>query len=592
MDQTFKKNLALGSIITLLVFVPFFSGGRNNIFAFLIAIIFVLFAAFFIKDSPELPDFKNKYVLSFAVFLIVATISTFISPNFFVSLSALLWWLIYFLVFVCCSALFKNKVHLEIFLKVMIAVAVIFGIIGIFLFLKDADPYLRMQPIFEQHNAFGAFLLLPIFSSLGFFMQRALEKKTKAHWFIVSAFLISILFLTFSRGSMLSLVAPTIVGIIFFIRIYSGKVGLKISGIILSIFLGAAVCAGAVFYFHGLLTKNTTEPVIIYQNETAEANGMSLRFHYWKDAVDIFLKKPLAGVGLGNYPEGLRVYRSIDALYTADPHNMYLKVLAETGIGGIAAIIFLLLIFITIVKRIRTFENPLNLMFALGIVALLIHGGMDADWWFPANTLVFFAAAGGSVASETKGNSRKIFGNILFVLSVIIFIFGFLIFKTVNHLEDGKFFVMKDKKDLAREEFKAAESTNYFKNSDVPFWWGVMDDTTQLLDEALQYSPQNASIYQAKAEALMKLKGDEREIEKNLQAAITFNPASSYMTTIELADLYITQGRKNDAKKLLEENLPWFERYQSSDVFKSDPNKDLISSNIKILTDKLDLLRK
>lgn len=73
--------------------------------------------------------------------------------------------------------------------------------------------------------------------------------------------------------------------------------------------------------------------------------SVSQRLVYWQNALRIFRDAPLAGVGIGDYPE---VYRAVNERYTPawapawNPHNHYLYVLTSTGLLGGVLLVALL----------------------------------------------------------------------------------------------------------------------------------------------------------------------------------------------------------------------------------------------------------
>jgi O-antigen ligase len=74
---------------------------------------------------------------------------------------------------------------------------------------------------------------------------------------------------------------------------------------------------------------------------------MGIRPVMWETTASIVREAPLIGHGLGSFPEQYRRavaqrYTGWKATLTADPHNQYLLILAETGLLGLAAFAFLL----------------------------------------------------------------------------------------------------------------------------------------------------------------------------------------------------------------------------------------------------------
>ena len=76
--------------------------------------------------------------------------------------------------------------------------------------------------------------------------------------------------------------------------------------------------------------------------------------------------------GLLNLPDG----------WTGDAHNLYLELLAETGLIGFAGFSILIVLALrTAVKQLRRTENHFSKMTALAIFAaicgVLVHGSVD-----------------------------------------------------------------------------------------------------------------------------------------------------------------------------------------------------------------------
>jgi O-antigen ligase len=101
--------------------------------------------------------------------------------------------------------------------------------------------------------------------------------------------------------------------------------------------VGAAIAAGV-----AARSDRMTRYVISTILEPDRNPGVGMRLNAWRDAVHLFRTRPITGTGLGTYDE--MTYRLEST--TADPyfrqqgwhaHNVYLHVLAETGILGLLA---------------------------------------------------------------------------------------------------------------------------------------------------------------------------------------------------------------------------------------------------------------
>lgn len=126
-----------------------------------------------------------------------------------------------------------------------------------------------------------------------------------------------------------------------------------------------------------------------------------LRYYIWKDAITIFTKKPIFGVGVNNLNAAAQKYLASDSYYLLgsweDPHNFIISLLCYTGIVG--CIIFLKIIYDLIKSAI-----VLNLNFELlFIISMLIIGLLDIGIIFDGRILsITFWYIFGIIKSEKK----------------------------------------------------------------------------------------------------------------------------------------------------------------------------------------------
>src|SRR5260221_114141 len=105
------------------------------------------------------------------------------------------------------------------------------------------------------------------------------------------------------------------------------------------------------------------------------------RLAVWQAAATLFFGHPFLGVGYGNYR-----FLYADFIRGAEPgrldaHNLYLQLLAETGVVGFLTFTILLGVFLVVsLKSIRE-QDPLSRIIAFGVCgaisATLIHGMVD-----------------------------------------------------------------------------------------------------------------------------------------------------------------------------------------------------------------------
>jgi O-antigen ligase len=109
--------------------------------------------------------------------------------------------------------------------------------------------------------------------------------------------------------------------------------------------------------------------------------------------------------------------KSDGALRVPQAHNDYLQIVADCGVvGGLIAIWFLIILFRTVMRGIRsrdTLYAGLALGSGSGIFALLVHSLFDFNLQLPANALLFlvllaiavYAAAAAKLESRAPGQS-------------------------------------------------------------------------------------------------------------------------------------------------------------------------------------------
>jgi len=126
------------------------------------------------------------------------------------------------------------------------------------------------------------------------------------------------------------------------------------------------------------------------------------RYKNWTQATGMIQDYPLGGVGLGNYAKTVDPTAADRSSIYA--HNLFLDIAAETGI--LNAIIFLLLIFVSVWRNIRN-NNMISLGVAAGLIAFLIHSIFDTALYSPqVLTLLLIIIALGLNGNEKLKNQN------------------------------------------------------------------------------------------------------------------------------------------------------------------------------------------
>jgi O-antigen ligase/GR25 family glycosyltransferase involved in LPS biosynthesis len=137
--------------------------------------------------------------------------------------------------------------------------------------------------------------------------------------------------------------------VLLFITAFAVALGFwrgRARGVALAVVFALAVGAAQ---FSPLIKKRFTQAVeeVTQTDTAAELTPMGIRVMMWETAAAIVREAPFIGHGLGSFAEEYRRevkqrYTGWRATLTADPHNQYLFILAETGLLGMGAFVWFL----------------------------------------------------------------------------------------------------------------------------------------------------------------------------------------------------------------------------------------------------------
>ena len=248
----------------------------------------------------------------------------------------------------------------------------------------------RAYGTFEQPNPFGGFLgliwPLPLGLALGILDLRFRAPRFLPSSFfllLLSAFLLSALYTSYSRGAWLGAAAAGMVMLIFYPRRWAHGLGLGL----------AAVGGAALLLSSGLLPVSLTARLAGITDflNVVDVRGLPItdanfaiveRLAHWQAALGMMRAQAWLGVGLGNYSAAYANYALINwPLSLGHAHNIYLQMWAETGLLGLMAYlsIWLTALALTVqaVRRASGWQRGLALGL-LGVWAhLLAHQAVD-----------------------------------------------------------------------------------------------------------------------------------------------------------------------------------------------------------------------
>lgn len=112
-----------------------------------------------------------------------------------------------------------------------------------------------------------------------------------------------------------------------------------------------------------------------------------------KASLEVFSQRPILGVGLNNFLTQLPTTEAFNKILIIQPvHNIYLLVLAETGILGLLPVFILLILFL---------KNIKNTFLLSAFLFVLVTGLFDHYWLtLPQNTLLLSILIGFSLRRD------------------------------------------------------------------------------------------------------------------------------------------------------------------------------------------------
>ncbi len=327
-----------------------------------------------------------KFTLPITIFLLSATISIFISPN---KLAALGIWKAYFIepvlfLIVFIDVLKENKNFYNFIASALSIPALYISIFAIYQkftgFLVPLEywqnSYHRVTSFFSYPNAIGL-LLAPIvvilfgalISPFPFSTARetrpATSLRLRIYFFTVAILSIAAIIFAKSEGAIIALIAGAFI-FIFLLPARRDEECLvsttprKIKNLSLIITIIVISLSAGVYFKYGkewnLLFSKTNlfkldnacdnSACEIYQKLTFQDVSGTLRRQMWQETFAMLKNRPVFGAGLAGYQETMKPYHTKNyvEIYLY-PHNIILNFWSETGLLGLIAFIWIIILF-------------------------------------------------------------------------------------------------------------------------------------------------------------------------------------------------------------------------------------------------------
>ena len=396
----YKLEKIARGIIYILAFFPFiivpytlwpFVFVANLIFYCLVAILLGLMLVVLYKNRQNIFFKKNGLVFIILGFIGIMAISSFFSVDaensffgFQPRMGGLLAYLAYFGWLISIIFFLDNKEKWIFFIKLMVIsafsvtmVSVFYDLMsdGISFFPKEGEKVFflnRFSGILGNSIFLAGYLLPHIFLSIFLFIK---EKTTKNRilWLVACFVFILGIFLTQTRGSIISLAIATLfLGIFFIYEAFKDKQ---------KIFSRLAIVFGLLVGFAGYMALNNSL-LLRLSKFSLHSDTIVTRLITWKIAIEAFFSKWLFGWGPENFSYAFSKFYNPTLLkfsfyetWMDKPHNQFLEVFATTGvIGGILYIcIFLYALFLLYKLGRKNIED--NWIFIVLGAAIIAYAG-------------------------------------------------------------------------------------------------------------------------------------------------------------------------------------------------------------------------
>ncbi len=251
---------------------------------------------------------------------------------------------------------------------------------------------------YVNRNHFAGFAELVIPMSLVPLMLGKVRQERRLVVGLFAIVSIGALFLSASRGGIVSLVVQVAAIVVWMIV---RRTGTK------QMLAGAAVLVAALLMVSWLGVKEIVQRFSSMQTLEAKAGKRAaMRLGTWR----IFADHPWAGTGLGTLQIVFPPYETLyDGRVVNHAHNDYLEALAETGLlGGLCCAWFLGMLFyhsrLQMAEGNSSFTSVLHLSGLVACIGFLVHSFVDFNLHLPANALLFFLMA---ILASSRIKSEK-----------------------------------------------------------------------------------------------------------------------------------------------------------------------------------------
>ena len=366
----------------------------TNLLELIILVLFIVWLVSKIQSGKS--QFKET-AFFYPIFLIFfgLTLATFFSTDLRISAGIWKgWFIVPWLYFVVLIDVLRSKKQVIRLLTALTLSGLGIALVAFGYWANNLLTYDgRLKALYLSPNHLAMFLS-PILI-LSFYLYFCLKKNIhKIILFIVHCSLFAVIYLTYSYGAWLGLLAGFIfLSIIFYrkrTRLNRPKFIFSVLGLIFLIFVSVCLNQAPGQKFQGLVGLSYP--------------SLESRLIIWQSAWTIIKDHPLLGIGPGLFQKYYLDYQSQALPYlewaVPQPHNLFLAFWLQTGLLGLLGLLWLL------VRFFRNFSRPgansslkpeikkgsqlLKYFLLAAMIYLLVHGFIDTTYWKNDLSVIFW----------------------------------------------------------------------------------------------------------------------------------------------------------------------------------------------------------
>jgi len=263
------------------------------------------------------------------------------------------------------------------------------------------------------------------------------------------------------------------------------------------------------------------------------------KFESWQVAFSVIKDNFIIGTGFGNYQTVSGSYAKTAGFDVSQPDNLFLQLLAETGILGFFLFSAVLAVFfIMIVKKLKNKENKvMYLPVILAVIFFTAYNMFESSAFISTNMLVFFIILAFPLeVAGIKVRKRRIgiYAAVLLTLPVLYVLALPLL--AIEDYKKGIIYFAANKQTTARDYYHSAMIKDTLnpayasKIADTYFAMSQKEDKILNLDKAIEYKKFASSLnkydgkYYYDLAWFYKQKGERELASENILKALKMDP--------------------------------------------------------------------